>query len=100
MDRAIASGAIGREFESLRAHQISSCDSSTSALSDSGGILAISGLCPELCPPGRENAASAPIQPSLGNVRQALTSDLSPVLRKARHGWNLSQVGACINSLT
>src|SRR5258708_12176362 len=25
MDRAIASGAIGREFESLRAHQISSC---------------------------------------------------------------------------
>jgi hypothetical protein len=24
MDRAIASGAIGREFESLRAHQISS----------------------------------------------------------------------------
>ena len=34
MDRAIASGAIGREFESLRAHQISPCDSTTSGASD------------------------------------------------------------------
>jgi phage/plasmid-associated DNA primase len=32
LDRAIASGAIGREFESLRAHQISSFSSITSGL--------------------------------------------------------------------
>ena len=49
LDRAIASGAIGREFESLRAHQISSFCSITFVPCDRGGIFGISGLCPKLC---------------------------------------------------
>src|SRR5229473_1125752 len=46
----IASGAIGREFESLRAHQFPPFSSRTSAPSERDGILGISPPCPELCP--------------------------------------------------
>src|SRR5208283_593050 len=49
MDRAIASGAIGREFESLRARQISSCPSVTCGCSDRPPIPSpFSGLTPSI----------------------------------------------------
>src|SRR5262249_32237577 len=56
LDRAIASGAIGREFESLRARHSSP---SASALTGSfllGLKTAFSAVCPELCPPSKEYA--------------------------------------------
>jgi hypothetical protein len=58
LDRAIASGAIGREFESLRARQSSSCPSVSCGCCDRPPISSLSRLCPILCPPSRETAAS------------------------------------------
>jgi hypothetical protein len=54
LDRAIASGAIGREFESLRARQKVPSDSSVCLRFADFDILFDLSLCPILCPPSLE----------------------------------------------
>src|ERR1035438_6018562 len=58
LDRAIASGAIGREFESLRARQSSSSPSVSCGCFDRPPIPALCSLCPILCPPSFDIAES------------------------------------------
>ena len=58
LDRAIASGAIGREFESLRAHQSSACPSVSCGCPDWPPISSVFRLCPNLCPPSLDMAES------------------------------------------
>jgi hypothetical protein len=73
------SGATGREFESLRAHQIPSFLLNHSTPRDLGGIFGISALCPELCPAevghGGKNRALRGVDVATGNCDWRVTCD-------------------------
>ena len=58
LDRANASGALGREFESLRAHHITSLSTVFTAFFSRSSPVLFSSLCPILCPPMKEKAFS------------------------------------------
>ena len=74
------SGVVGREFESLRAHQTSSCRSVNCDFFGAIAKAAEFALCLELCPPKLEEAAKT--APSDGRTqRLEIATELCPAIR-------------------
>ena len=75
MDRAIASGAIGREFESLRAHQISSLPTRWNH-GQGSRVLAVPAIVSTPARRGRKDGILGWVCVAAGDCNRAVPSDM------------------------